>query len=80
MDTANLYKDLNAYFSGRERGDIKVSEIQDILIPYMDLAKLEGAEMYGTFLLDIKTFRPPMSRKNWSMLVDIASFKNTDNE
>jgi hypothetical protein len=76
MDTINLFKDLNAYFDSRKnRGDIRIQEISDILISYMNIARLHGEEIFGKFLSDIKLFRAPMSGKSWEMIVDYASLK-----
>jgi hypothetical protein len=81
MDTTNLFKDLNEYFSeGKPRSEIRVKEINEILIAYMNLARLHGDEIFGKFLSEIKTFNAPMSKKNWDMIVDYASFKTSNND
>jgi len=81
MDTENLFGDLNAYFSEKKsRSEIRVKEINEILISYMNLARLHGDEIFGKFLSEIKTFNAPMSKKNWDMIVDHASLKTSDND
>lgn len=80
IDISSLCRELENYFSKTNRSDIRVRELREILIPFLGLARMKGDEYYGKYLSEIKTFRAPMSKKNWTMIVEDSFLKELENE
>ena len=79
IDISSLCRELENYFSKTNRSE-RVKELREILIPFLGLARMKGDEYYGKYLSEIKTFRAPMSKMTWNMIVDLSSFKTEGNE
>lgn len=80
IDISSLCIELETYFYKTNRSDIRVKELREILIPFIRLARMKGEDYYGKYLSEIKTFRAPMSKKNWAMIIEDSSLKELENE
>jgi flagellar motor component MotA len=81
MELSIMFSELNKYFDNLEnRSYVKVKDLINIIIPYIRDARKESMVSYGKTLEKMKTFRAPMSKKNWEMIIDSASIKELENE
>jgi hypothetical protein len=71
------FSELRKYFEQKQnRSDIRVRELIEIIGTYLSLARMRDENFYENFIEEIKSFRAPMSKKNWELIVDHAILKN----